>query len=137
MGWLAAVEEQRRCLSLKPARRLTSQEWLLLFAALDRLAVCRVEEKGQSFTFTQFYRRVVDRVYAPPFLTELLAMSEVNGPGVRLMQRYLEQVLAALGPLQRPATACVTVDRGTFVVVDYAVWKDRIQAQQVPKESRL
>ncbi|MGH9842217.1 MAG: hypothetical protein ACREEM_25985 [Blastocatellia bacterium] len=88
-------------------RALQKDEWVTALAAFDLLSACRVVREGKSQTFAQFYEEFVDRSYATAFLSDLLAMNDAEGEGMRRAEEIKTQLLADLraSGLLEPLTA--------------------------------
>jgi hypothetical protein len=88
-------------------RALSKGEWITALAAFDILSSCRVAREEGSQTFAQFYEDFVDRPYATAFITELLAMKDIESEGRRRAEAMRMQIWADLkaSGLSEPLTA--------------------------------
>ena len=72
--------------------RMTQAERRVLFQAIDRLRYSHVIVDEISFTFSEFYNRFVDEVYADTFINALLESKEAEEVGKRHKKRVKQEI---------------------------------------------
>jgi hypothetical protein len=78
---------------------LSREEWLELLKAIDLLGGSGLEYQGRWYTFTSFYSRFIDKVYATLFLRDLVNLEDVTIQGTSLLQSYSSWILNTLATL--------------------------------------
>ncbi|MFQ6044180.1 MAG: hypothetical protein ACE5PV_25275 [Candidatus Poribacteria bacterium] len=64
--------------------------------AIDLLGSSGLEYQGRWYTFTSFYSRFIDKVYATSFLRDLVNLDDVAATGTALLQSYSSRILSTL-----------------------------------------
>ena len=115
------TQEHRRVIASYLAHhgRLRAGEWQMAFEAFDLLGQSYVTTEERVETFTDVYRRMIEDVYADPFIEQLLAIeTDVSTGGDRLKAataRRIQQDLSQAGFYQR-------ANRGSMYLLAYSYY---------------
>ena len=77
-------------------RRLTRDQWRMLYEAIDILDRAQITIAGQLRTFRQIYREHVDQIFADPYIAQLLELEDVSVQSPALTATFARRVSAAL-----------------------------------------
>ena len=81
---------------LEAPATLSTADWQLALAGFDALRVATVTWSGQTGSFRQFYREVVDEPYATHLLTMIHQADDVEGVGRQLTVEFGREILVEL-----------------------------------------
>lgn len=86
------TEQQRAILRYLSGEYLSKSEWRDALAGFDRLRQAVVKEGSHERALAEFYRDVVDNVYASKLLADLLKSTNPQQAGKRLARIRGEQI---------------------------------------------
>jgi hypothetical protein len=88
--------ERAFTLYLQDDRKLTTDQWRLLYEAIGYLDRSEVEIGGERFTFRQLYNRHIDQAYADEYLEQLLRLTNLAVQRPLLTATFARQIAPTL-----------------------------------------
>lgn len=91
-------KEHERVLTfyLQDDRKLSTDQWRLLYEGINYLDQSEVEITGERFTFRQLYNRHIDQAFADQYLEQLSGLINPNTDGPTLTAQYARKIAPTL-----------------------------------------
>jgi hypothetical protein len=91
-------KEHERVLTLylQDDRKLSTDQWRLLYEVINYLDQSEVEITGERFTFRQLYNRHIDQAFADEYLEQLSGLIEPDAHGTTLTAQYARKIAPIL-----------------------------------------
>lgn len=88
--------ERTLTLYLQDDRKLSTDQWRLLYEAINYLDHSEVEIAKERFTFRQLYHRHIDTVYADAYLGQLLNLADLATQAAPLAATFARKIAPTL-----------------------------------------
>lgn len=88
--------ERTLTLYLQDDRKLSTDQWRLLYEAINYLDHSEVEIAKERFTFRQLYHRHIDTVYADEYLGQLLNLADLATQASPLTATFARKIAPTL-----------------------------------------
>ena len=91
-------KEHERALTfyLQDDRKLSTEQWRLLYEGINYLDQSEVEITGERFAFRQLYNRHIDQAFADEYLEQLIGLIEPDAHGTTLTAQYARKIAPTL-----------------------------------------